>query len=535
MKRLIAITSIFLLVFLSETVNAQIPKLNSFPQQVNAVIFLDFDGQTVSSAYWTATPFYATPALLTNDQINRIFNQVSEDFRPFNLNITTDSTVYFAAPINRRQRIIVTNYSSWYGNAGGVAYNPSFRWGLEVPGFVFSNLLNNNAKMVSEACSHETGHTLGLNHQKIYNSSCGLTAEYNPGIGSGETSWAPIMGNSYSRNLTLWHNGTSLSCNNLQDELSIIGNSANNQNGFGTRSDDIGNTINLSANIIFNGSTFGTSGYVNSSSDIDMFRVSLNQNGRLVLTASPYNVSNGFQSANIDLQVSLLNSIGNVIKVYNPSTTLQAVIDSTLNAGTYFVKLSSVTNDNVSNYGMLGNYTVSGTFQAGATLPIHSLQLSGRIANEKHELDWNIIADEPVETITVEVSADGRTFTNLQDINGSLRKFIYQPFEKATMYYRLHVVTASQLTYYSNIVSLREVNASSKYKLLSNLVTGNSIVVNSKGNFNWKLIDMNGRNMQSGRISNGYNRIDAASLSSGMYLLQVIDGAEISTEKLVKH
>ncbi len=532
MKRLIAITSIFLLVFLSKTINAQIPKLNSYPQQANAVIFLDFDGQTVTSAYWTATPFYATPALLSIDQITRIFNQVSEDFRPFNLNITTDSTVYFAAPINRRQRIIVTDYSSWYGNAGGVAYNPSFRWGLEVPGFVFSNLLNNNAKMVSEACSHETGHTLGLNHQRTYNGTCGLTAEYNPGIGSGEISWAPIMGNSYSRNLTLWHNGTSTGCSTFQDELSII---SSNLNGFGFRTDDVGNTTNQSANVIFNGSTFGISGFVNSTSDIDMYRVNLASNGRLVLNAIPYNVSSGFQSANIDLQVSLLNSSGNVIRVYNPSTTLQAVIDSSLDAGTYYVRVSNVNNDNVSNYGMLGNYAMSGTFQAGAILPIQSLQLSGRIANEKHELDWNIIADEPVETITVEVSSDGRTFTNLQDINGSLRKFIYQPFEKATMYYRLHVVTASQLTYYSNIVALREVNANSKYKLLSNLVTGNSIVVTSKGNFNWRLIDMNGRSLQSGRINNGYNRIDAAGLSSGMYLLQVIDGTKINTEKLVKH
>lgn len=532
MKRNIAITGIFLLVFLSEAVNAQVPKLTSYPQQTNAVIFLDFDGQTVTSSYWTTTPFYATPALLTNDQITRIFNQVSEDFRPFNLNITTDSTVYFAAPINRRQRIIVTDYSSWYGSAGGVAYNPSFRWGLEVPGFVFSTLLNNNAKMVSEACSHETGHTLGLNHQSLYNVSCGLTAQYNPGVGSGETSWAPIMGNSYSRNLTLWHNGTSVSCSTFQDELSII---SSNLNGFGFRSDDVGNTTNQAANIIFNGSTFGTSGFVNTSSDIDMYRVTLTQNGRLVLNASPYNISGGFQSANIDLQISLLNSSGNLIKLYNPSASLQVIIDSSLNAGTYFIRLSNVTNDNATNYGMLGNYGITGTFQAGATLPIHSLQLSGRIANEKHELDWNIIADEPIETISVQVSTDGRTFTNLQDINGSLRKFVYQPFEKASMYYRLHVVTASQLTYYSNIVSLREVNANSKYKLLSNMVTGNTIVVNSKGNYNWRILDMNGRNMQNGRMNNGYNRINTVSLSNGMYLLQVIDGTEISTEKLVKH
>ncbi len=531
MKRLLAPACLFVLVLLSQSVKAQIPNLNSYPQQTNATIFLDFDGQTVTSPYWTGEPFYATPALLSLDQINRIFNQVSEDFRPFNLNITTDSTVYFATPINKRQRIIVTNYSAWYGNAGGVAWANSFSWGLEVPAFVFSNLLSNNAKMVSEASSHETGHTLGLAHQKLYNASCGLTAEYNPGTGSGEISWAPIMGNSYSRNLTLWHNGTSASCSSLQDELGII---AGGTNGFGYRTDDVGNTTSQSANVIFNGSTFGITGFVNSTADVDMYRMNLSQNGRLIVNAIPYNVSSGYQSANIDLQVSLLNNSGAVIKTYNPTTSIQAIIDSTLNAGTYYVRVSNASNANASNYGMLGNYTMSGTFQSGSILPIQSLQLSGRISNEKHELDWTIIADEPMETITVQVSTDGRTFTNLQNINGSLRKFIYQPFEKATMYYRLQVVTASQLTYYSNIVSLREVNASSKYKLLSNIVTSSGIVVNSKGNYNWRLLDMNGRNLQSGRINNGYNRIDAAGLSNGMYLLQVIDGIEITTEKLVK-
>jgi hypothetical protein len=38
----------------------------------------------------------------------------------------------------------------------------------------------------------------------------------------------------------------------------------------------------------------------------------------------------------------------------------------------------------------------------------------------------------------------------------------------------------------------------------------------------------------SGRLNNGANRIDAAALNSGMYLLQIIDGSEITTEKLIK-
>lgn len=530
MKRFIVALSLKALLLTAAVAKAQVPVLNSFPQ-ASATIFLDFDGHTVSSPFWTVTPFYATPSGLTNDQITRVFNQVAEDFRPFNLNITTDSTVFLAATPGRRQRIIITSYSSWYGNAGGVAYNPSFRWTQDVPGFVFSNLLNWNPKAIAEACSHETGHTLGLEHQKLYNASCGLQSEYNPGIGSGEISWAPIMGNSYSRNLTLWHNGTSTSCGTMQDDLSII---ASNQNGFGYRTDDVGSNTAQAANITINGSTFTTNAFINSTNDIDMFRFNLVERGRFVLNGTPNNVGNGTQSANIDLQISLLASNGSVIRVFNPSTSVQAIIDSVLNAGTYFIRVTNVSNVNTTNYGMLGNYSLSGSYMAGAVLPVYDLQLGARINNEKHELDWNIIADEPIESIAVEVSSDGKTFSNLQTVTGTLRKFVYQPLEKTTLYYRLHVVTASQLKYYSNIVSLRPVKNSNKYNLLTNIVNQNSVVVNSNGTYQWRLVDMNGRQLGTGRMATGYNRIEAGFMSSGMYLLQIIDGSEITTEKIIK-
>ncbi|MBX9782221.1 MAG: T9SS type A sorting domain-containing protein [Chitinophagaceae bacterium] len=531
MKRFSNATCALALLFASLTVKAQIPKLNSYPQQTQAAIFLDFDGQTVTSPYWTSTPFYATPAVLTIDQVTRIFNQVSEDYRPFNINITTDSTVYFATPFTKRQRVIITDYSSWYGSAGGVAWTNSFRWGLEVPAFVFSNLLNNNAKNVAEASSHEAGHSLGLEHQKTYNASCALIAEYNSGIGTGEIGWAPIMGSSYSRNLSLWHNGTSGSCSSFQDDIATIAGSAN---GFGLRTDDIGNTTSQAATVTITGSTFATSGIINNTNDVDVFRFNFSQNGRLTLNAIPFNIAGGFQSANIDMKVELLNNAGVLLNQFNPSTTLQATIDSMLNTGTYFLRISNVSNANVSNYGMLGNYNISGSFQAGSTLPIYDLQLSARVNNSKHELDWNIIADEPIETIKIQISTDGRNFTSLQDVNGSLRQFSYQPLEKTKLFYRLHVTTASQLQYYSNIVSLRADRSNAKYNLNSNFINGNSIVVNSNGSYNWRLVDMSGRQFASGRMNTGYNRIDAAALSSGIYLLQIIDGTEMNTEKLVK-
>jgi hypothetical protein len=515
---------------------AQVPNnLSSYPT-ASATIFIDFDGQTVVSPYWNSgNPIYCQPAALTTVQMTRVFNQVSEDFRPFNINITTDSAVYFAAPLNRRMRIIVTPTSSWYGSAGGVAYVGSFTWGLEVPGFVFSTLLNNNSKMVSEAVSHETGHTLGLYHQSEYNSSCGFVREYFAGNGGSneQISWAPIMGNSYSRNLTLWHNGpSSFGCNSLQNDLSIIGGPSN---GFGFRTDDVGNTIASAATTIFNSNNFAINGFVNNTSDVDMFKVTLSQPGHLELNAIPYNISSNFASANIDMEVSLVNSNGDIIRTYNPSTEVLASVDSNLLAGDYYLQVRNVSNVYTTNYGMLGNYSMTGSFTAASTLPIQSMTLNGNVIKDKHELNWSILADEPVESIVIESSLDGRSFSTLQSLNGSYRKYAYQPEENTTIYYRLKATTASQLVYYSNIITLKETNVISRYSVVTNLVK-DQVQINSKGNLNWKLIDMNGRMLQNGWMGAGSNRIDVSAYSYGMYLLQFSEGTTVlGTEKLVKN
>ena len=200
------------------------PILSSLPT-AQATIFLDFDGQYVHGSSWNGgSPLDCASSGLTDVQITEVFNRVSEDYRPFDINITTDSTVFLAAPLTKRIRIIVTSTSSWYPNVGGVSYTGSFTWGDDTPGFVFSDKLGPfRPKMVAECCSHESGHTLGLSHQAKYSGTCTLVATYNDGIGAGETAWAPVMGNSYYRNFSGWNNGpTPSGCTADQDNLSII-------------------------------------------------------------------------------------------------------------------------------------------------------------------------------------------------------------------------------------------------------------------------------------------------------------------------
>jgi len=520
--------------------SAQVPKLSSNPTAA-ATIFLDFDGQTVNTPYWNGgREFYATPSGLTEAQITTAFYQVAEDFNPFNLNITTDSTVYFAAPINQRQRIIVTAYSSWYGSAGGVAYLNTFRWGMEIPGFVFANLLGYNERNIGEASSHESGHTLGLNHQTKYDDNCNFVYEYNPGTGTNgsATSWAPIMGNSYGKTLTLWHKGTSTQgCTKLQDDLAIL---AGSENGFGYKADLVGNTTRT-ATVLPMATTmsansqpstgFNVSSEINTSSDIDIFRIDITSDTRLQLSATP-SASNSTKP-NVDMQMAILDSRGNTINTYNPPTSLNIAIDSFVTAGTYYLRLTNASNSNVSNYGMLGDYTVAGA-ALPSTLPVHSMKLSGKANNSNHELNWNIVADEPIESILIETSTNGMSFSNLQKVNSNSSSFGYQPTEKKTIYYRLLVTTASQLKYYSNVVALREVGGKSKVDVVTNIINKNEIGLNSNGSYNWRIIDMSGRALANGRTTTGFNQLQPGILTSGMYLLQIVDGGDVITEKIIK-
>jgi hypothetical protein len=265
-----------------------------------------------------------------------------------------------------------------------------------------------------------------------------------------------------------------------------------------------------------------------------MFKVTLPKQGRFTLNGLPFNVSaTNNASANIDLQVTLLNSSGASIATFNPTTSVKATIDSTLGAGTYFVRVTNTANANTTNYGMLGNYAMSGTFVANSTLPVYSLVLTGNNNKGKHELNWTIVADEELESIAIETSADGTSFTKLENVSGGSRNFGYQPVTTGSRFYRLHVVTASQLEYYSNIVSVKAASNESKVKILNNQITGNEILVQSKGNYSYRLLDMGGRNLTSGRMNIGFNRINAPAIQSGVYMLQVIDGADVMTERFM--
>lgn len=533
MKNFIQTSLLGVAICLATVTKAQVPLLSSNPSS-NSVIYLDFDGQTVDGTSWnTAGPLFLDAANLSTADITTIFERVSEDYRPFNVNVTTDSTVFWAGNKNSRMRVILTPTHEWYGNSGGVSFVGSFTWGAyddETPCFVFSSLLG-NIKYIAEAASHEAGHTLGLYHQSLYDNTCTKISEYNSGVGTGEIAWAPIMGVGYYRNMTLWNNGPNpYGCSNYQNDLDVITTS----NGFTYRTDDYANNFSGAATATFTNNIFSINGIIEQNTDADYFKFIQPAFGRFQLNAVPYNVGASNAGSDLDLQVSLYNSAHTLIDTYNPGNLLSSVIDTALLAGTYYLKVEGEGNIYAPNYASLGSYSLTGKFNSNPTLPLRRLELTGALINDNHKLSWIIDADEAVVSQVLEIATDGRHFSPVTTPATTDRQFMYKPYVSTAAQYRLNVTFDNGKQYYSNIVTLQGTGAVVKPRLVRNVVDNGLLSVNSPGEYQYRIMDMNGHVVNRGQINIGLNTISTPAIAGGMYMIEYTNGMAHWIEKFVR-
>jgi len=501
------------------------PKLNSFPT-ATATIYLDFDGEIVNSIMWNGgNTLNCLAAPLSAIQMRDVFDRVSEDYRPFQINITTDNAVFLAAPIEKRIRVIITPTSSWYTPVGGVAFVGSFTWGDDTPCFVFTNHLGNLPKNIAECCSHESGHSLGLYHQAIYDTGCNLIASLNLGTGSGENGWAPIMGNSYNRNMSVWNNGsTSFDCIFLQDNLFAI----SSYNGFTYREDDFSDSLNVPLSVI-DYNDFYISGIIGTTDDNDAFKIGLSTNTFFHLEIKPFSVGEKSEGANLDIKAKLYDASKTLIRTYDPST-MNVVIDTFLTTGNYYLIVSGTGNINTGNYGSLGSYIIN---RSGAViLPIRGVTLNGKVDKGKHDLSWKIIADEPIKSIELEMSNDGINFIANKILSASINAYVYIPPIEHDIYYRLKVISLYGQIFYSDVIILKTSHKNVKPFILSGLFQ-QGITINASVNYTYNLIDHNGRVLVKGLGVKGLNKLNFNKFSKGLYILQLMNNSIRQTERIL--
>jgi hypothetical protein len=334
-----------------------IPELESAPGEV-AVIYLDFDGQVVSGGKWNSgNTITAKPSGLTEAQITNAFHVTAEDYRPYKVNVTTKESVYNAAPANRRMRCIITPTNTAAPGAGGVAYIGSFDAGDSdrTPCWVFN--LGGNGQTTGETCSHEVGHTVGLNHD---GTSGGTT--YYPG----HNMWAPIMGSSYNKTVTHWSKGEYSSANNKEDDVTIIA----TQNGFTWKADEAGNTVGAAAALKIesdNGNVKAANNYgiILKANDIDVYSFKTGA-GSVTFTVKPAPFF-----PNLDVLLTITDASGAVLETANSTSTLSATITKTLAAGTFYLHIDGTASGTAANgytdYSSVGEYTIEGKVVANVT------------------------------------------------------------------------------------------------------------------------------------------------------------------------
>ncbi len=323
-------------------------RLESLPGAATCVL-LDVDGEYVAGTLWNnGNPVNAAPSGMSDGEVQEMWELVSEDFKPFSVNITTDEGVFNRYPRNRRMRCIVTPTKTVAPKAGGVAYLRSFSWDDDTPCWVFMT----SPKAGGEAASHEIGHTIGLSHD-------GRTYP-EEGYYRGQGSWAPIMGVGYYEPISQWSRGEYNNANQKQDDLSIM------EGYIPFRNDDHSNGIQGATTINYgsDGGVTLTRGIIGRTNDVDYFRITVGT-GRTIL-----NVNVADRHANLETSVRLFEGrSGRQIGTFNGGDqNTQVVAD--LDAGTYYIAVDGVGAGNprttgFSDYASLGAYRITGRVPVG--------------------------------------------------------------------------------------------------------------------------------------------------------------------------
>ena len=392
------------------------------------VLYINYWGGSLSNTYWNANytnnaPINFTPYDVDGNTGNFSSNErylmwlawreAAEDFAPFDINITTSSSVYNATPIANRAQMIVTTTQDWFSNsAGGVAlvdifddnsnyYKSAWTWNL-------------GDSSMGMTISHEAGHQLGLHHDGTASRS----------YYSGHGVWGPIMGAPFGKPYVQWSKGDYPGANQNENDINLINNYLN------LVSDEAGNNFQNAKNVTLpvNNVTRLT-GF----QDSDVYKFTVNSSNPVQISVIPLlgdedenragNLAMDVSLSKITPSGTLISNIASIDSADNsplrPSTN-KFEYSNNLAAGTYAVKITPSSPDTNWSTGF-DNYANAGEYRLSIDGASSGINLTGKPAiDQSTESGVFVWRDNNGRTFVKVVAGDAAQNGEFTNFSGSV-------------------------------------------------------------------------------------------------------------------
>lgn len=426
-----------------------VPAYSSLPN-APVSIYLDFNGhfqpQWGSEFTNINSPVFdrdGDPSSFNNvekDAIEKIWAQVSEDYAPFQVNVTTVKPSSFADGVGLR--VVIGGDDAWRsgrpGFAGGTSLPGSFTSSSADPNVVytFPNSLSRNSKYIADNVSHEAGHAFGLVHQARYNNRGELIEGYHTGSAATET--APIMGSPYYATRALWWSGTPIQRpNGNQDDLAVL------SKVLSYRADDHGDTRGSASLFTVSGNQLSVSGIITKTSDVDVFKIDAAAGSVTVNLVLPAN-------NNLHGKIKLSDNTGRTLVEVDPPgvNDFNATLTAQVTAGTYFVTVASH-----GGYGDIGQYSLTGTFVAPVAADTNLVATSN--SSTRVSLTWQDNATNETAHVVERSNNGGQSFMTVATLGANVTSYTDNTVSGGTTYqYRVRAFNSTATALNSNVASV---------------------------------------------------------------------------------
>lgn len=338
---------------------------------------------------------------VTKENMYRAWQIVADQYSMYNINITTNPTVYNTAKSANILRTGVINFV----NQDGRSNAPLSAFGTTSAGTLYRNPSSgfDYGYGIGMTAAHEVGHQMGMNHDHG-----GTGGEYFEGIAAYQ--WGPIMGNywmgaNWAASRWTWSKGEYNTATNFEDDLRIMNVNESipyvaddNPSGKALVLDGAGNIDPLS-----------NFGQIEKTGDTDAFTFTVTGNGKLDLKVDPIEYF-----GMLDVDAKIYNAAGTLVSSSNKSVNRSAeFIGLNLGAGDYRLVIAGgaegTPQNGFSNYSSLGYYAMKGTL-VGSTPPADVMLSSGvGLANQSAATGtWKYYAiDVPAGKTSVVFSLNG--------------------------------------------------------------------------------------------------------------------------------